>query len=105
MFKHRRGWIQKRGGGSNWHYFYGHLSLCRKWALSASEMQSLTASSHGDIASCPHCRLLYIANIESELAEALKDTQRLDYLIRQWPPGAAESLGLNEEIWDAATGH
>ena len=68
-------------------------------------MQSLTASSHGDIASCPHCRLLYIANIESELAEALKDTQRLDYLIRQWPPGAAESLGLNEEIWDAATGH
>ena len=33
----------------------------------------------------------------------ITDTQRLDWLIKQGPPGACEGLGLNETIWEAAS--
>ena len=32
------------------------------------------------------------------------DRERLDWLIRQGPPGAAEGMGLNQEAWDVAFG-
>ncbi len=30
------------------------------------------------------------------------DTEILDWLIKQGPPGATEDIGLNESAWDAA---
>lgn len=36
---------------------------------------------------------------------AITDTDRLNWLIKQGPPGAAEGQGLNEETWDVATMH
>jgi hypothetical protein len=39
---------------------------------------------------------------DKELAELRKDKARLDWLIKQGPPGAAESIGLNEDAWQAA---
>lgn len=31
-----------------------------------------------------------------------RDSERMDWLIKQGPPGAAEDIGLNQETWDAA---
>jgi hypothetical protein len=40
-----------------------------------------------------------------ELVGARKDTVRLDWIIRQGPPGANDhGLGLTEETWDSACG-
>ena len=37
-----------------------------------------------------------------ELPELRRDKARLDWIIKQGPPGAAEGIGLNEEAWESA---
>lgn len=39
------------------------------------------------------------------LGRERRDSERLDWLINQGPPGAADGMGLNEETWDVATLH
>lgn len=42
------------------------------------------------------------ADIKRSLEELQADKARLDWLIKQGPPGAADGQGLNEEVWDVA---
>ena len=43
-------------------------------------------------------------SLKARLAAADWDTARLDWLIREGPPGAAPGSGLNEDLWDCAVG-
>lgn len=50
----------------------------------------------------PHTIDEHVAKLRAELAEARRDKERLDWLIKQGPPGAADGIGLNEESWELA---
>lgn len=43
-----------------------------------------------------------ISVAEKRIGELEKDKARLDWLIKQGPPGATEAFGLNEELWEHA---
>lgn len=43
-----------------------------------------------------------LATLTAERDRLLLDSERLSWLIKQGPPGAAQGIGLNEEAWDMA---
>lgn len=54
-------------------------------------------------ADCAWCLREAIRRLIEEAKQMERsDTERLDWIIKQGPPGAAEGIGLNEEAWDAA---
>lgn len=53
----------------------------------------------GDLREC----LVAIITLQSELREARRDTERLDWLIKQGPPGASDWWG--EAAWEQAITH
>jgi len=47
----------------------------------------------------------WMENTTPSQSKMKTDTEILDWLIKQGPPGAAEGMGLNEEVWDLAYIH